>query len=114
MDVWHSACLSKDPLKKYKIGELEIQDISVVMQQMHLRWLGDIERMKNENWISKCRSLVIDLAAEMGRSLRLGTKLCRTFGNFATGKSTQHSPKVVMERCHQEATVLPMLAKNKC
>ena len=46
---------------------LGIQDISVVMQQMHLRWFGHIERMENELWIIKCRTLVIDLAAEMGR-----------------------------------------------
>ena len=46
---------------------LGIHDISVVTQQMHLRWFGHIERMENENRISKCRSLVIDLAVEMGR-----------------------------------------------
>ena len=67
---------------------LKIHDISVVMQQMHLRWFGHIERMENENWISKCRSLVIDLAAEMGRPRKTWNEVARTFANSATGKST--------------------------
>ena len=44
---------------------LGIHNIPVVMQQIHLQCFGHIERLENENCISKCRSLVIDLAAEM-------------------------------------------------
>ena len=46
---------------------LGIQNISVVMRQMHLRWLGHIERMDTDNWVSKCRSLVIESTIGRGR-----------------------------------------------
>ena len=46
---------------------LGIQDISVVMQQMQLRWFPHIERMETENWVSQCRRLVIDQAARRER-----------------------------------------------
>ena len=46
---------------------LGIQDISVVMQQMQLRWFRHIERMETENWVSQCRRLVIDQAARRER-----------------------------------------------
>ena len=42
---------------------LGIQDISAVMQQLRLRWFGPIERMETEDWVGKCKSLVVDGAA---------------------------------------------------
>ena len=91
---------------------LGIHDISVVTQQMHLRWFGHIERMKNENWISKCRSLVTDLAVEMGRPRKTWNEVVQNICKLCNWK--KHPLKTVMERCHQEATVLPMLAWKWC
>ena len=34
---------------------------------MRLRWFGHIYRIETENWVKKCRSLIIDGAARMGR-----------------------------------------------
>ena len=93
-------------------GRLRIQNISVVMQHMHLRWFGHIERMENENWISKCRSLVADLAAEMGRPCKTWNEVVQNICKLCNWK--KHSLKTVLERCHQGATVLPMLARNRC
>ena len=87
---------------------LGIHDISVVTQQMHLRWFGHIERMENENRISKCRSLVIDLAVEMGRPRKTWNEVVENICKLRNWK--KHSLKTVMERCHQEATVLPIIA----
>ena len=47
---------------------LRIQDISVVMRQMRLRWCCPIESMETENWVGKCRMLVTDGAAGRGRT----------------------------------------------
>ena len=41
---------------------LVIQNISVVMRLMRRKWFGHTERMETENWVNKCRSLVIDCA----------------------------------------------------
>ena len=54
---------------------LGIQDISVVMRQIRLKGLGHIERMETENWVSKCRSLVIDGAAGRGRPRKTWNKV---------------------------------------
>ena len=37
------------------------------MCQMHLRWFGHVERMDNDNWISKCRNLVVAGTSSGGR-----------------------------------------------
>ena len=47
---------------------LGIQNISVAMRQMRLRWLGHIERIDTNNWVSKCRSLVIEGTTGKGRA----------------------------------------------
>ena len=91
---------------------LGIHYISVVTQQMHLRWFGHIERMENENWISKCRSLVIYLAAEMGRPPKTCNNVVQNICKLCNWN--KHSLKTIMERCHQEATALLMLAWNGC
>lgn len=38
---------------------LGIESISNIMQQMHLRWFGQEERMDTENWTSKYRNLML-------------------------------------------------------
>ena len=43
-----------------------MQDIYVVMQQMHFRWFGHIERVETEIWVCNCRSLAIDGAGGRG------------------------------------------------
>ena len=30
------------------------------MWQMHFKWFGQVERMGNENWVRKCKSLEIN------------------------------------------------------
>ena len=37
------------------------------MRQMHLRWFGHIERMDNDNWVSKYRNFVVDGTRWRGR-----------------------------------------------
>ena len=91
---------------------LGIHNIPVVMQQIHLQCFGHIERLENENCISKCRSLVIDLAAEMWRPPKTWNNVVQNICKLCNWK--KHSLKTVMERCHQEATALPMLAWNGC
>ena len=49
------------------LDRLGIQDISVVMRQMRLRWFGHIERVEAENWVNKYRSLMIHGAAGKGK-----------------------------------------------
>ena len=46
---------------------LGIESITDVMHQMHLRWFGHVERMDNDNWISKCRNLVVAGVSGRGR-----------------------------------------------
>ena len=41
-------------------NRLGIESISGVMRQMRLRWFGHIERMDNDNSVSKCRNFVVD------------------------------------------------------
>ena len=48
-------------------NRLGIESISGVMRQMHLRWFGHIGRMDNDNWVSKCRNVVVDGARRRGR-----------------------------------------------
>ena len=37
-----------------------IANVSNVMRITRLRWLGQVERMPAEHWVSRCRSLVVD------------------------------------------------------
>ena len=46
---------------------LGIESITDVMRQMSLRWFGHVERMDNDNWISKCRNLVVAGVSGRGR-----------------------------------------------
>ena len=48
-------------------NRLEIESISGVMRQMRHSWFGHIERMDNDNWVSKCRNVVVDGARGRGR-----------------------------------------------
>ena len=49
------------------MARLGVKDVSTVMQQTHLTWFGHLERMGNENWVGKCRSLETDGAVGRGR-----------------------------------------------
>ena len=40
-------------------NRLGIKSISGVIQQICLRWFGHIERMDNDNWVSKCRKFEV-------------------------------------------------------
>lgn len=44
--------------------------ISIVMPQMQLHWLGQVERMGNENWVGKC-SLEINSAERPERPSKI-------------------------------------------
>ena len=57
---------------------LWIQNISVVMRQMRLRWLGHIERVDTSNWVNKCRSLVIEGATWRGRPRKTWDKVVQS------------------------------------
>ena len=59
MTRWMCNSLSEQRPSAEIRNRLGIQNIYVVMQQMHLRWLGRIERMDIDKWVKKCRSLVI-------------------------------------------------------
>ena len=54
--------LIMDLLKRFNL-----QPIKNIMQQRRLRWYGHIERMSEENWVNRCRSLVVNRKRERGR-----------------------------------------------
>ena len=37
------------------------------MQQRRLRWYGHVERMEDDNWVKRCRSLSVEGKRERGR-----------------------------------------------
>ena len=37
------------------------------MQQRRLRWYGHDERMDDDNWVKRCRSIIVDGKRERGR-----------------------------------------------
>ena len=54
---------------------LVMQNISVVMRLMRRKWFGHTERMETENWVNKCRSLVIDCATGRRRQHKTWNKV---------------------------------------
>ena len=47
-----------------KVGLSPIRDL---MQQRRLRWYGHVERMEDDNWVKRCRSLSVEGKRERGR-----------------------------------------------
>ena len=50
----------------------------MVMRKKQLRWFGHIARMETENWVSKCKNLVIDHAAGRGIPCKTWTQIVQT------------------------------------
>ena len=71
---------------------------------------------KNKKWeLSwKCRNLVIDLAAERGITCKTWNQVVQKNLQTLQMERSTHSRRKWMERSHQEATVLHMLAWSGC
>ena len=49
------------------LERMGIDSVSNVFRISRLRWFGHVERMPAEDWVSRCRSLVIDRIKGRGR-----------------------------------------------
>ena len=49
-----------------------------VIQARRLRWLGHLERMEGDNWVSKCRDLVVPGTKPRGRPRKTWQEVIRT------------------------------------
>ena len=58
-------------------NRLGISNICDIMRQSRLRWFGHVERMENENPVSKCRVIEVDGARGRGRPCKTWTQLIR-------------------------------------
>ena len=52
---------------KTNVGGLGIDSVLNVMRISRLRWFGHVERMPAEDWVSRCRRLVVDGTSGRGR-----------------------------------------------
>ena len=62
----YNICLS-ERRPSVERDNLGTQNNSMVMRQLCLTWLSHIERMDTNNWVSKCRNLVIEGTTGRGR-----------------------------------------------
>jgi hypothetical protein len=46
---------------------LGVEDVATVVRRGRLRWFGHVERKQRDDWMSKCRELVVEGSRERGR-----------------------------------------------
>ena len=49
------------------LGKFQLHPIRSVVQRSRLRWFGHVERMKDDNWVKKCRNLEVAGKRSQGR-----------------------------------------------
>ena len=59
-------------------SRLGIHSIRDVIQARRLRWFGHLERMEGDNWVSKCRDLVVPGTKPRGRPRKTWQEVIRT------------------------------------
>ena len=59
-------------------SRLGIHSIRDVIQARRLRWFGHLERMEGDNWVSKCRDLVVPGTKPGGRPRKTWQEVIRT------------------------------------
>ena len=72
-------CSLKDKINSGELrSRLGIHSIRDVIQAMRLRWFGHLERMEEDNWVSKCRDLVVPGTKPRGRPRKTWQEVIRT------------------------------------
>ena len=49
------------------LSRLDIESVSAVIRRGRLRWFGHVERKEPEDWVSACRSMVVEIVKGKGR-----------------------------------------------
>ena len=66
------------------LSRLGIESISAIVRRGRLRWFGHVERKEPDDWVSACRSMVVECVKDRGRG-----RQSKTHGDSVLTKTWQ-------------------------